>query len=73
MTLVQIALSRPSTVGNGTEGSLSVWIPAGGKITRAFRLDEARFLENCLTVRANALGWDGVSVKLTAEQYRGGN
>lgn len=70
---VQIALLRPSTVGDATEGSLSVWIPAGGSITRAFRLDEAKFLENRLTLRATPLGPDGVSVKLTAEQYRSGN
>lgn len=70
---VQIALSRLSTVGNGTEGNLSVWIPAGSSITRAFRLDEAKFLENQLSLRANALGWEGVHLKLTAEQYRSGN
>lgn len=70
---VQIALMRPSTVGNSTEGNLSVWVPAGGSITRAFRLDEAKFLENQLKLRANALGWEGVHLKLTAEQYRSGN
>lgn len=71
---VQFVVKRPYTVGNGEDCPFSfLCVPAGGKITRAFRLDEARFLENCLTVRCNALGWDGVSVKLTAEQYRSGS
>lgn len=73
---VQIALNRPYTVGDGTDntgGGLScIYIPAGGKITRAFRLDETKFLENSLKLRANALGWPGVHLKLSAEQYRTG-
>lgn len=71
---VQFIVKRPCTVGNGEDCPFSfLCVPAGGTITRAFRLDETRFLENCLTVRCNPLGPGGVSVKLTAEQYRSGS
>lgn len=71
---VQIALSRPCTVGDSGDFNFSgVCVPAGGSITRAFRIDETKFLENNLHLRANALGWDGVKLKLTAEQYRSGS
>lgn len=54
-------------------GSLSgIYLPAGQKITRAFRIDENKPLENQLQVLATPLGPGGVSVKLTAEQYRSG-
>ena len=47
-------------------------LPAGGKITRAFRIDENKPLQNQLELVAKPLGPGGVSVKLTAEQYRSG-
>ena len=50
----------------------SIYLPAGGKITRAFRIDENKPLQNQLELLAKPLGPGGVSVKLTAEQYRSG-
>ena len=40
---------------------------------RAFCIDENGSLENQLQVSAEPLGPGGVSLKLTAEQYRSGN
>ena len=50
-----------------------IYLPAGQKITRAFLIDENKPLENQLQLVAKPLGPGGVSVKLTAEQYRSGN
>ncbi len=68
-----IVLNRPNTVGRG-EGNdfTSIRLPAGEKITRVFRIDETKSLENRLQLIAKPLGPGGVSVKLTAEQYRSG-
>lgn len=69
-----ISLSRPYTVGRGEDNCFTfIRLPAGEKITRAFRIDETKALENQLQLNATPLGEGGVSVKLTAEQYRSGN
>lgn len=68
-----ISLSRPCTVGRGEDNCFTfIRLPAGEKITRAFRIDETKALENRLQLNATPLGPGGVSVKLTAEQYRSG-
>lgn len=69
---VQISVHRLQTVGHGMDVFSSIFLPAGGKITRVFRIDENKPLENQLQVQAKPLGPGGVSVKLTAEQYRSG-
>ena len=69
----QISVHRLQTVGHGMDVFSGIYLPAGGKITRAFRIDENKPLENQLQVQAKPLGPGGVSVKLTAEQYRSGN
>lgn len=68
-----IVLSRPNTIGQG-EGNdfTAIRLPAGEKITRAFRVDETKSLENQLRLNATPLGEGGVNLKLTAEQYRSG-
>ena len=68
----QIGIHRLQTVGHGMDVFSSIYLPAGAKITRAFRIDENKPLENQLQVQAKPLGPGGVSVKLTAEQYRSG-
>lgn len=69
-----ISLSRPYTVGRGEDNGFTfIRLPAGEKITRAFRIDETKALENRLQLNATPLGSGGVSLKLTAEQYRSGN
>lgn len=68
----QINVNRLNAVGCGFDTFTGICLPAGGKITRAFRIDENKPLENQLQVRATPLGPGGVSVKLTAEQYRSG-
>ena len=68
----QISVHRLQTVGHGMDVFSGIYLPAGGKITRAFRIDENKPLENQLQVQAKPLGPGGVSVKLTAEQYRSG-
>lgn len=69
----EIRVVRPCVVGSGSDSSFtSIYLPAGEKITRAFRIDENKPLENQLQVLATPLGPGGVSVKLTAEQYRSG-
>lgn len=68
----RINIERLHTVGAGKEGFTGIYLPAGQKITRAFRIDENSPLENQLQVWATPLGPGGVSVKLTAEQYRSG-
>lgn len=69
----EIHINRPCVVGSGSDSSFtSIYLPAGQKITRAFRIDENKPLENQLQVLATPLGPGGVSVKLTAEQYRSG-
>ncbi len=68
----QIGVHRLRTVGHGMDVFSSIYLPAGAKITRAFRIDENKPLENQLQVQATPLGPGGVSVKLTAEQYRSG-
>lgn len=71
-TDVQIVVTRPCTIGSDHDSFGGVRIPAGGKLTRAFRIDENLPLENRLTVHARAMAATGtpVRVKLTAEQYR---
>lgn len=69
-----ISLSRPYTVGRGEDNGFTfIRLPAGEKITRAFRIDETKALENRLQLNATPLGSGGVSLKLTAEQYRSGS
>lgn len=68
----QIGIHRLQTVGHGMDVFSGIYLPAGAKITRAFRIDENKPLENQLQVQAKPLGPGGVSVKLTAEQYRSG-
>ena len=68
-----INVHRISTVGDYGAAFTGVYLPAGGKITRAFRIDENKPVENLLQLIAKPLGPGGVSVKLTAEQYRSGN
>lgn len=69
----QIGVRRLQTVGHGMDVFSGICLPAGGKITRAFRIDENKPLQNQLQLVATPLGPGGVSLKLTAEQYRGGN
>lgn len=73
-TDVQIVVTRPCTIGSDHDSFGGVRIPAGGKLTRAFRIDPNLPLENRLTVHARAMAAAGtpVRVKLTAEQYRFG-
>lgn len=68
-----IRINRINTVGDGGAAFSGIYLPAGGKITRAFRIDENKPLQNQLQLVAKPLGPGGVSVKLTAEQYRSGN
>lgn len=69
----EIHINRPQVVGSGYDDTFtSIYLPAGQKITRAFRIDENKPLENQLQVKATPLGPGGVNVKLTAEQYRSG-
>lgn len=70
---VKIDISRFYTVGGPQAGLPSVYIPAGGKMMRVFRIDENKPLENQLQLKAQPLGPGGVSIKLTEEQYRSGN
>lgn len=69
---VKIDISRLYTVGYLDMGLPSVYIPAGGKMMRVFRIDENKPLENQLILTAKPLGPGGVSIKLTEEQYRSG-
>lgn len=68
----EINISRLRTVGGGKDSFSGIYLPAGAKITRAFLIDETKPLENQLELQAQPLGEGGVSVKLTAEQYRSG-
>ena len=69
----EIRVARPCIVGGGNDSSFTgIYLPAGEKITRAFRIDESKPLENQLRLLVTPLGPGGVSVKLTAEQYRSG-
>lgn len=68
----RVSVARIYTVGNNEEPFSTVCLPAGGKITRAFRIDENKSLENQLELVVRPLGEGGVSVKLTNEQYRSG-
>ncbi len=67
-----IWINRINAVGDGGSAFSGIYLPAGGKITRAFRIDENKPLQNQLELLAKPLGPGGVSVKLTAEQYRSG-
>lgn len=67
-----IHVDRMNTVGDGGSAFTGIYLPAGAKITRAFRIDESKPVENLLRLTAKPLGEGGVSVKLTAEQYRSG-
>lgn len=69
-----VMIRRNHTVGSGFEGSFTtVRVPAGQKITRAFRIDGQLSLENQLTVQARAMAAGAsTQVILTAEQYRAG-
>lgn len=69
---VKIDITRLNTVGYRESALPSVFIPAGGKMMRTFRIDESKPLENQLLLTAKPLGPGGVSVKLTEEQYRSG-
>ena len=68
----RVYIERLNAVGAGKEGFSGIYLPAGASITRAFRIDENKPLENQLRVWVTPLGPGGVSVKLTAEQYRSG-
>lgn len=68
----EIDLRRLNAVGSGQESFTGIYLPAGAKITRAFRIDETKPLENQLELCAKPLGEGGVSLKLTNEQYRSG-
>lgn len=68
----RVYINRLNAVGAGQEGFSGIYLPAGASITRAFRIDENKPLENQLRVSVTPLGPGGVSVKLTAEQYRSG-
>lgn len=68
-----IGLSRPYTVGNlGYNTFTGVRVPAGGKLVRAFRIDENLPLENLLNLRASSFTGQAIELTLTAEQYRFG-
>ena len=68
-----ISLSRPYTVGRGEDNCFTfIRLPAGEKITRAFRIDETKALENQLQLNATPLGEGGVHLNLTEELYRSG-
>ncbi|MCI9332022.1 MAG: hypothetical protein HFG05_07600 [Oscillibacter sp.] len=69
----EIFIDRLYTVGGGSDSFTGIYLPAGEKITRAFRIDGNKPLENQLQLSAKPLGEGGVSLKLTAEQYRSGN
>lgn len=71
----KISISRPNTVGNrraDTHFTDGVRVPAGGKLVRAFRIDEKLLLENRLDLRASAYTDADIQLTLTAEQYRFG-
>ena len=68
----EIKIQRLHTVGDGGDTFTSIYLPAGEKITRAFRIDENKPLENQLQLKAAPLGEGGVNIKVTAEQYRSG-
>ena len=67
-----IRINRINTVGDYGAAFSGIYLPAGEKITRAFRIDENKPIQNQLQLVAKPLGPGGVSVKLTAEQYRSG-
>lgn len=67
-----IHVNRLNAVGDGGAAFTGIYLPAGQKIARAFLIDENKPLENQLQVQAKPLGPGGVSVRLTAEQYRSG-
>lgn len=69
----EINVHRCRTVGGLYDAFTPILLPAGQKITRAFKIDESKPLENQLQLVGQALGESGVSLKLTAEQYRSGN
>lgn len=68
----EIEIQRLHTVGDGGDTFTSIYLPAGEKITRAFRIDENKPVENQLQLIAQPLGEGGVNIKVTAEQYRSG-
>lgn len=68
-----VVFTRPCTVGNRTDDTFAgVRIPAGQKLTRAFRIDYDRPLENQLRLRASNYLDEAIELTLTAEQYRFG-
>ena len=68
---VFIYMSRPNTVGSENEEFTRVWIPAGEKLVRAFRIDDEKdALQNRIYLRASTLGSEGVDLLVSAEQYR---
>lgn len=73
-TELWVMVRRSHTVGSGFEGNFTtVRVPAGQKITRAFRIDEQLSLENQLTLQARAMAANTPTQAIvTAEQYRAG-
>lgn len=69
-----VSISREHTVGRGREGGFTtVRLPAGQKLTRAFRIDGSLPLENQLGLQVQAMAADTpTEVVVTAEQYRTG-
>lgn len=68
-----VVFTRPCTVGNRTDDTFAgVRIPAGQKLTRAFRIDYDRPLENQLRLKAYNYLDEAIELTLTAEQYRFG-
>lgn len=69
----EIQICRPNAIGTGFDSFTAVYLPAGAKMMRAFRIDENKPLENQLRLTARPLGEGGVHLKLTEELYRSGN
>lgn len=74
---VLVRMERPCTVGDGPSQECMftrVRIPAGKRLTRYFRLEDASnlALQSRLSLEAQALDNSEVQIKLSAEQYRSG-
>lgn len=68
-----VVFTRPYTVGNRNYDTFpTVRIPAGQKLTRAFRIDYDRPLENQLRLKGFNYLDEAIELTLTAEQYRFG-
>lgn len=70
---IRLLANRPYTVGNRKFDSFTpVRVPAGQKLSRAFRIDPDLPLENRLRLQAVTFTDQDIEFTLTAEQYRFG-